>query len=170
MNSRSRSWWWPALLMLPGLLLVGLVVRTGVRRLRGLPEPPAPPGGPGPAARVREAREPAAHDRDAAVGIIHRERDAHLVHDYALGRLEVLLEELDAERATTTADRRTAASDQSLTAVRRGIVGTAAALRDGEAAAAEQRYRALMRLVVDEWDQRSPLAARLLGFGRNIFG
>jgi hypothetical protein len=139
----NDRWWWPALVAVAPVLVV-----VGLARGRGRPRPRPSDAGSGPPAReVRATPAP-------SVGILHRGgADAHLVHDYAVGRLEVL-----ADRVRSTG------GDAAVVAL---MEEARQRLVEGDVSGAEQCYREVLRRV-EPW--RSGLGDDLRGYGRNIFG
>jgi hypothetical protein len=163
-TAAGRAWWWPALLAVvlagPALLLARGVVRpTAPVRARSsgrrsaAPAPAAAPSPPASRPLLDPARE-----------------DAHLAHDRATGRVEVLRDAVAAERSLAPERRATGATDATLDAARRHLDELHQDLRSGTTGPARKHASALTRLVLDAMDPGSSLANDLVDLRRQLFG
>ncbi len=174
--ARTQQWWGPALLALLPLALGCLGVLSVVRAVRGHSQPRAlrTPSAQRNSRRVGDDRPPSTSSASPTAtptptAQLYREDEkAHLVHDHAIQRLELLLADVRAELALPLEARTSTQHDAGLVAVHARLEAVRRALLAGALPAAEEDYAVIARLVGDEWRTDSPLAERLLAFRRTL--
>ncbi len=125
----------------------------------------------GSAAQARVAREAAA-ERRRTEGLMRSAAADELPYafDYALGRLEVLIDRVAEERSRPREDRLTGATDGSLDRVAGHLSRSRQTLDAGHVDLAEMHFDQITPIVVHVWRYDAALSNDLLEAGRGLFG